>query len=46
MAPNRIKSHLVQFNGAASQGEDIKGEISLFAGVNFIPVIKAAILKT
>lgn len=43
MASNTTKSHLEQFNGTASHGEDIKGEIS---GANFIPVIKAAILKS
>lgn len=46
MAPNTTKSHLEQFNGTASHGEDIKGEVSSFAGANFIPVIKAAVLKT
>lgn len=45
MAPN-TKSPQEQFHGTASHREDIKGDISPFAAANFIPIIKAAILKT
>lgn len=48
MAPNTTMSHLEQFNGSASQGENTEGEMHMHLHllVQVIPVIKAAILKT
>lgn len=39
-------SHLEQFNGTAFHAKDSSGEIPPLAGANFIPISKAAILKT